>query len=85
MNKLTVIESIYVGKACRTCEVMAVTDADKVNVFYIYNYEGISFRVFKSLESFLNFRDGNSDEDWSFDTEEELVKFLERYELPLFK
>ncbi|OBX25083.1 hypothetical protein A9996_11840 [Gelidibacter algens] len=45
-------------------------------VFFIYNYEGNSFRVFKNHLDLINFFQSKAECDFTFGTDEELDGFL---------
>ena len=65
----------------RTIETVYMSDGSNINAFYIYNYEGYSFRVFEHLVSLISFFESGVADDYHFDTEEELDCFLERVSL----
>ena len=55
MNTLNTIRTIYFGRASRTIDIILVTSQIDANYFYVYNYEGNSFRVFKTKKDVSNF------------------------------
>lgn len=61
----------------RTIETVYMSDGSTTKPFYVYNYEGYSFRVFERMVSLISFFESGVAEDYHFDTEEELVYFLE--------
>ena len=60
----------------RTIETVYMSDGFIIKAFYIYNYEGYSFRVFKCMVSLISFFESGVPNDDHFDTEEELDCFL---------
>lgn len=75
MNSILNINTEYL-RACRTIETVLVSTDFKHTYIYIYNYKGISFRVFKNLLNLINFFQNKIEEDYHFSTEEELDEFL---------
>lgn len=80
MNFLTTIETVYI-KANKTIDITLVSCFKELNikqtVLYIYNYEGIHYRVFKKLNDFLNLLHGDSDNCLcEFDNETEMENYL---------
>ncbi|MEB2777452.1 hypothetical protein SYJ56_19210 [Algoriphagus sp. D3-2-R+10] len=61
----------------KTIETVYMSDGSTIKAFYIYNYEGYSFRVFERMVSLILFFESGVAEDYHFDTEEELDCFLE--------
>jgi len=81
MNTVRVISTDYL-RPSRTIETVLVTSSRHEKVFYIYNYEGYSFRVFKSFLNMINFFQKNKVEsDFHFETEKELDLFLLKFNL----
>lgn len=80
MNKIEAIQCEYINCAWRTIETILLIDKlnnDKQKVVYLYNYEGIHFRIFSSLIELSNFLQG---EDYKilaeFDKDKDVDKFL---------
>jgi len=65
----------------RTIETVYMSDGSNSKTFYIYNYEGYSFRVFKDILGLISFFETGEEAITHFDTEEELDYFLERVSL----
>ncbi len=80
MNNFTTIDIDYV-RGSRTIETTMVTSKNLSKVYFIYNYEGISFRVFENHLSLINFFQGNAESDFHFSTETELDNFLETVQI----
>ncbi len=75
MNNFTTIDIDYI-RGSRTIETTMVTRKNLSKVYFIYNYEGISYRVFESHLSLINFFQGNAESDFHFSSETELDDFL---------
>lgn len=75
MNKLQTINTEYL-RSSRTIETILVENEISSQIFIVYNYEGISFRVFKDNLSIINFFLNKSESDFHFKTEKELDYFL---------
>ena len=76
MNKVRTINTDYLLSS-RTIETVLVSNSNAEKVFFVYNYEGYSFRLFNSHLNLINFFQNNEVEsDFHFDTEMELDLFL---------
>jgi len=75
MNKFEALHTEYL-RPSRTIETVLVTNEYLSEIFFIYNYEGISFRVFKSHLDLINFFLNKSESNFHFNTEDELNVFL---------
>lgn len=75
MNLIYQIDQEYLSPN-KTIEKLSVTSDGLETVFYIYNYEGYSFRVFSSKEELDSFWNGTSEEHRHFQTEYELDEWL---------
>ncbi|TVR16482.1 MAG: hypothetical protein EA391_07890 [Balneolaceae bacterium] len=80
MNTLTQQNCHYLTPN-KTIETISVSNGVKAKTLFIYNYQGISFRVFASKQTLAAFWEGEAEEDQHFETEEELDAFLAHYEL----
>ncbi|MEP3838315.1 MAG: hypothetical protein ABJM36_11735 [Algibacter sp.] len=80
MNTFEVIDIEYL-KACRTIETILINNRDLAEVFFVFNYEGVSYRVFKSHLDLINFFQNKSESKFCFDTENELDVFLAEVKL----
>ena len=60
----------------KTVEELTILRKDIKLVVYVYNYQGISFRVFRSKEELNGFWSGASEEYRHFETEMELDEWL---------
>lgn len=75
MNEFEAIDVDYL-RPSRTIETVLVTNKNIKKVFFVYNYEGYSFRVFENHLDLINFFQESAESDYHFDTEEELDHFL---------
>lgn len=75
MNTFKTINTDYL-RASRTIETVIVTRDNSDKVFFIYNYEGNSYRVFENHLSLIHFLQDKSESDFHFSSEEELDLFL---------
>ncbi len=76
MNKITPLEVEYI-RSSRTIETIEVSQGDKLKILYIYNYEGIHYRLFGSLILLIQFFELGIEPYVSFDKETELDAYLE--------
>jgi hypothetical protein len=80
MNDFQAIHVEYL-RASRTIETVLVSCSNLTKVLFVYNHEGTSYRVFASHLGLINFFQDKAEEDYHFDTEEELDDFLGRVEI----
>ena len=76
MNTLTSVNTIYYNRASITIETILVSNSIEAKPFYVYNYEGYSFRVFDSKKEVSNFFNLNVDSKLHFDNEVQLDDYL---------
>jgi len=60
----------------KTLEEILISRSEGEKTIYVYNYKGLSYRVFKSQEELNKFWKGESDEHKHFQTEQELDDWL---------
>jgi len=60
----------------RTIEEILITRDDVRKTVYVYNYKGISFRLFSSVDSLNRFFKNNDEADKHFLTEKKLDEYL---------
>lgn len=60
----------------KTIETISISNGEKKRNLYVYNYKGVSYRVFESKEKMDRFWKGQGDEDSHFETEQELDEWL---------
>lgn len=80
MNTFHTINTEYL-RASRTLETTLVSKESMSKVFFIYNYEGNSFRVFENLLALIKFFRNEEDTNIHFNTEIELDDFLMKVEI----
>ncbi|MFK7756004.1 MAG: hypothetical protein AB8B53_03615 [Flavobacteriales bacterium] len=80
MNTLNQVDIDYL-RPSRTLETILVSNGTSQKTFFIYNYEGYSFRVFKNHLTLINFLQEKAAEDHHFSTEKQLNHFLETVSL----
>jgi hypothetical protein len=80
MNTFQTINTAYL-RASRTIETVLVSKEHLRKVFFIYNYEGNSFRVFENHLSLLHFFQNKGESDFHFSTEIEVDGFFSKVKL----
>ncbi len=85
MNNIKALQVEYL-RPNRTIETILITDRDDENLsklVYVYNYEGVHFRVFNEIAEIASFLNGNYDYELlaEYSTERGLDNFLERFKL----
>lgn len=60
----------------KTIETISLSNGEKKRNLYVYNYKGVSYRVFKSKGKMDRFWKGQGDEDLHFETEQALDEWL---------
>lgn len=76
MNTLNTIRTIYYTRASRTIETILLTNEIISKPFYVYNYEGYSYRLFETKKEVSNFFNYNVESKFHFDSDEELDDYL---------
>ncbi|WP_452230918.1 hypothetical protein [Lacinutrix sp. MEBiC02404] len=80
MNNFETINTEYL-RASRTIETVLVSNRTSSALFFIYNYEGISFRIFKTHIDLIKFFLNKSESYIHFDCENEVDDFLSEVKL----
>lgn len=80
MNNIKIVNTDYL-KPSRTLETILLSNKNLNKFFYVYNYEGISYRVFSSYLKVINFFQEKSESDYYFDNETDLDGFLLKFSL----
>ena len=80
MNQLITITTEYLSTS-RTLDILNLVRFEESKQMYVYNYEGMHFRVFENLVELIQFFELGKEPLYSFDSEEDLDAFLEQ--LPL--
>jgi len=75
MNSYITIETDYLHSS-RTIETVVVSNSKSNKVYYVYNYEGYSFRVFETILSLAKFIQEKNECTFHFGTEIELDNFF---------
>lgn len=75
MNTFHTINTSYITSS-RTIETVLVSNEKLTQVFFIYNYEGKSFRLFSDHLDLINFFQDAAESEAHFNTEIELDNFL---------
>jgi hypothetical protein len=75
MNTITAIDTEYL-RANRSIDTVLLNNGSLFKTMWIYNFEGIHFRVFQNLLAVLNFLYHSHEPDNSFTSESELDDFL---------
>ncbi len=75
MNVFKAIETEYL-KASRTIETIKVSNKMSCKLFYVYNYEGNSLRVFDSLLDLIEFFKRGKESKVHFADDSELDEYL---------
>lgn len=75
MNTIKVLNTSYL-RPSRTIETVLVSNSQKEKIYFIYNYEGYSFRVFETHLKLLNFFQDKIESDYYFESEKDLDNFL---------
>lgn len=82
MNKLKCIQIDYINSASRTLETVLLTNEKKQQkVVYLYNYEGVHFRIFENIFEVSNFLSNRPYEILNeYLVERFADKYLEKYQ-----
>jgi hypothetical protein len=79
MNFIKTLNTDFI-RPSRTIETVLVSNPKLEKIFYVYNYEGYSFRLFNSLLCLINFFEANDCVSYRhFESEDELDIFLANY------
>ena len=80
MNAIQTLNTEYL-RPSRTIETILVSKENLSKVFFVYNYEGNSFRLFENHIGLIHFFQDKSESDFHFSTEQELDFFLSQTNL----
>lgn len=75
MNHLQTLHTEYL-QPNRTIETILVTKGAYAQTVWVYNDEGLHFRVFNSLLALFDFLNTGHEPEQAFDSEQELDAFL---------
>jgi hypothetical protein len=77
MNSYKAID-VYHMRPDRTIETIQVSDKKNEKVLYVYNYQGLFFRVFDDLLDLINFFRDAFEPKVFFEDEHQLENYLKR-------
>jgi hypothetical protein len=80
MNTFHTINTEYL-RSSRTIETILVSRVNLSKVFFVYNYEGNSYRVFQNHLGLINFFQDKTECDFHFNKETELDHFLSQVDI----
>jgi len=80
MNTFTTINTEYL-RPSRTIETILVSKVNSSKVFFLYNYEGTSFRLFENHMDLIHFFQDKSESDFYFNRECDVDSFLSSVKL----
>lgn len=80
MNIIKTIDTDYL-RSNRTIDTILVNQGLISKIFWVYNFEGIHFRIFEKLFDVHNFLNNSFEAKYSFDNEKELDDFLLNFHL----
>lgn len=80
MNTFQNINTDYI-KSSRSIETVLVSNENLKKLFFIYNYEGNSFRVFENHLDLINFFQNKAECNFHFNSEIELDSFLSKVKI----
>ena len=75
MNKYTAINVSYL-RPSRTLETILLENKNGKRIVFVFNYDGVHFRIFNFINEFLQFYNDEFEPEVSFETEEELNSYL---------
>lgn len=78
MNIIQTIDTEYL-RSDRTIDTVLINRGSKSKTLWIYNSQGVHFRVFENLLDVHNFLSNSFEAKFSFDQEEALDSFLLNY------
>lgn len=76
MNTLTTLSNEYL-RSDKSIDTVLVSNGHSNRIFYIYNYQGYSFKVFDSLIMLMEFFQDKFETVVHFEREEEVDAFLQ--------
>lgn len=82
MNTVVTLQTIYYFRSSRTIEKMLVSNKIRSKHFYVYNYDGYSFRLFETKREVSDFFNFNIESKYHFDTEQSLENYLSNILIP---
>lgn len=80
MNTITLLETDYL-RPNRTIESILLSDRRDKKLVFVYNYEGVHFRLFLSSEQMIDFFKEERESSLCFENERDLDYTLEKLNL----
>lgn len=80
MNSYTTLNTEYI-RPSRTIETVLVFKENLNQLFFVYNYEGNSYRVFENHLDLLRFFQNKKESNHHFSSENELDNFLSKVKI----
>ncbi len=74
-NLIRAIETDYI-RPSRTIETILISKEKKEKVVYVYNYEGVHFRLFSDILELIKFFNNENSEFQCFENDNDLDNFL---------
>ena len=80
MNTFKTINTEYL-RPSRSIETILVTINNANKLFFVYNYEGNSYRVFENSLGLIGFFQEKNESDFHFSSDDELDQFLSKVKI----
>ena len=80
MNEIT-NQKVFYFRTSRTLEIFFVTYEQKHKIFFLYNYEGIHYRLFKNKKEVRKFFNCEESQYLSFEDDEAVDFYLMNYNI----
>lgn len=82
MNNIKTIDSEYI-RSNRSIDTILVSKGNSCKTLWIYNFEGVHYRVFENLLDIFGFLNNVTEPKYDFENEIELDNFLLNYRIIL--
>lgn len=80
MNKLTLLDTNYL-RPNRTIESYLLSNGEDKKLVFVYNYEGVNFRLFLSSAQLVDFFNEKGEPSFEFGNENKLDRALKKLNL----
>lgn len=80
MNNYQTIDVSYI-RPSRTIETILLKHNAKERILYVYNFDGLHFRVFNNIRDIISFFDDEFETKISFESDDELDIYLKNISL----
>lgn len=77
MNSITLLDTDYL-RPNRTIESILLSNKKCEKLVFVYNYEGVNFRLFLSVSQLIDFFNGDGEPSFEFEKENKLDQALEK-------